>query len=66
MPWTYVTIDLSDEEMFRKFYEKLVNKNNEKNLQKKSQKEFRNEKVVKRIGKRQYVKWNGYDNSSNG
>ena len=56
MPWTYVTIDFSDEEMFRKFYEKLVNKNNEKNLQKKSQKEFRNEKVVKRKGKRQYVK----------
>ena len=35
----------------------------EKELQKTNKKEFRVEKVIKRIGKKLYVKWKGYDNS---
>lgn len=35
-------------------------------LQKKSQRELRIEKIIKKKGKRLYVKWKGYDNSFNG
>ena len=37
----------------------------EKGLQKVNQKEFRIEKVLKRKGDKLYVKWKGYDTSSN-
>ena len=57
IPWTYVTNDLSDEEIIGTFYEK--------ELQKTNQEEFRIEKVVRRKGDKLYVKWKGYDNSFN-
>lgn len=56
--------DLSDEEIVGIFHEKLVKKY-EKMLQKKSQRELRIEKIIKKKGKRLYVKWKGYDNSFN-
>ena len=34
-------------------------------MQKTDQKEFRIEKVIKKKGNNQYVKWKGYDNSFN-
>ena len=37
----------------------------EKELQKTSQEKVRIEKVLKRKGDKQYVKWKGYDNSFN-
>ena len=37
----------------------------EKELQMIDQQEFRIEKVIKRKGKKLYVKWKGYDNSYN-
>ena len=37
----------------------------EKDLQKTNQKQFRIEKVIKRKGNKLYVKWKGYNNSSN-
>ena len=57
VPWTYVISDLNGEEIMGTFYEK--------ELQTTSQEEFRIEKVIKRKGGKMYVKWKGYDNSSN-
>ena len=47
--WTYVINDLNDEEIIG-------------TLQKIDQQEFRIEKVIKKKGKRLYLKWKGYDN----
>ena len=57
VPWTYVIKDLNDEEIIGTFYEK--------ELQKTNQEEFKIEKVIKRKGDTMYVKWKGFDNSSN-
>ena len=57
VPLTYVTNDLNGEEIIGRFYEK--------ELQKTNQKEFRIEKVIRKKGDKLYVKWKGYDNSSN-
>ena len=57
VPWTYVINDLNGEEIIGTFYEK--------ELQKTNQQEFRIEKVIKRKGDKLYVKWKGYDSSSN-
>ena len=57
MPLRYVVTDLNGEEINGTFYEK--------ELQKTNQKEFRLEKVIKKKGKKLYVKWKGYDNSFN-
>ena len=57
VPWTYVIIDLNDEEIMGTFYEK--------ELQKTNQKEFRMKKVIKEKGNKLYVKWKLYDNSFN-
>ena len=51
VPWTYVISDLNGKEIVGNFYEK--------ELQKTNQKEFRIEKVIKRKGKKLYVKWKG-------
>ena len=56
-PWTYVMNDLNGEEIIGTFYEK--------ELQKTNQQEFRTEKVIKRKGNKQYVKWKCYDSSFN-
>ena len=48
VPWTYVIIDLKDEEIVGMFYKK--------ELQKTNQKEFRAEKVIKRKGDKLYAK----------
>ena len=37
----------------------------EKQLEKTNQKELRIEKIIKREGDKQFVKWKGYDNSFN-
>ena len=55
--WTYVINDLNGKEIIGTFYEK--------GLQKVDQQEFRIEKVIKKKGKKLYVKWKGYDNSFN-
>ena len=57
MPSTYITDDLNWKGIVRTFYKK--------ELQKTTQKEFRNENVIKRKGDKLYVKWKGYNNSSN-
>ena len=57
VPWTYVINDLNSEKITGTFYEK--------ELQKTNQEEFTTEKVIKRKGDKIYVKWKGYDNSSN-
>ena len=57
VPWTYVIDDLNGEEIIGTFYKK--------ELQKTNQEEFRIEKVIKRKGKKIYVKWKGYNNSFN-
>ena len=57
VPWTYVTSYLNRRELIGTFYEK--------ELQKTYQQVFRIEKVIKRKGDKLYVKWKGYDNSSN-
>ena len=57
LPWTYVISNLNGEKILGSFYEK--------ELQKTNQKEFRIEKVIKRKGKKLYVKWKGYNNSFN-
>ena len=57
VPWTYVVNDLKGEEIIGTFYEKELKKTN--------QKEFRIEKAIKRKGDKLYVKWKGYDSSSN-
>ena len=46
-------------------YEPITGSFYEKELQKVNQKEFRIEKVLKRKGDKLYVKWEGYDTSSN-
>ena len=55
VPWTYVINDLNGEEIIGKFYEK--------ELQKIDQQELRIEKLIKKKGKKLYVKWKGYDSS---
>ena len=57
VPWIYIVSDLNGEEVVGTFYEK--------ELQKINQKELRVKKVIKRIGNKLYVKWNGYNNSFN-
>ena len=57
MPWTFVISDFKGEEIVETFYEKEWQKTN--------QKEFRVEKVIKRKSDKPYVKWKGYDSSSN-
>ena len=54
---TYITDDLNWKGIVGTFYKK--------ELQKTTQKEFRNENVIKRKGDKLYVKWKGYNNSSN-
>ena len=56
-PWTYVISDLNGEEIVGTFYEK--------ELQRTNQKAFRIERIIKRKGKKLYVKWKGYNNSFN-
>ena len=55
--WTYLINDLNGKEIKDCFYEK--------ELEKTDQKEFRIEKVIKKKGKKLYLKWKGYDNSFN-
>ena len=50
-------LEINDEEIIGKLYEK--------ELQKTNQKELRIEKVIRRKGYKLYVKWKGYDNSFN-
>ena len=50
MPWTYVIIDLKDEEIVGTFYEKKLQKKKEK------KEEFRVEKIIKRTGNKLYFK----------
>ena len=57
VPWTYVISDLKGEETVGNFYGK--------ELQKTNQKGFRIEKVIKRKGKKLYLKWKRCDNSFN-
>ena len=57
VPWTQVISDLNGEKIAGSFYEK--------ELQETSQEKFRTEKVIKIKGDQLYVKWKGYDNSSN-
>ena len=55
--WTYVVNDLNREEITGSFCEE--------ELQNTIQEKFRIEKVLKGKGDELYVKWKGYDNSSN-
>ena len=57
VPWTYVTGYANGEEIIETFYEK--------ELQKINQQEFIIKKVIKKKGRKLYVKWKGYDNSLN-
>ena len=57
VPWTHDIIDLNNEEIIGRFFEKV--------LQKTNQKEFRIGKILKRKGDKLYAKWKGYDNSFN-
>ena len=56
-PWTYVISGLNGEKITGSFYEKELPKTN--------QEKFRIEKVLKRKGKKTYVKWKGYDSRFN-
>ena len=56
-PWTYFINDLNGDEIIGTFYEKELQKNN--------QQEFRIEKVINKKGDKLYIKWKGYDSSSN-
>ena len=47
--------------MEKKLFERFTKKNCKKKT--KNQKEFRVEKVIKRKGRKLYVKWKGYDSS---
>ena len=49
--------DLNGDEIIGSFYER--------ELQKTNQKEFKIEKVIKKKGDKLYLKWKGYNNSSN-
>ena len=51
-PWTYVTKDLNDEEIFGTSFQKELSKTN--------QKEFSIKKVIRRNGKKLYITWKGY------
>ena len=53
----HVIIDLNGEKIIGTFHEK--------ELQKIGKQEFRIEEVIKKNGHKIYVKWKGYDNSSN-
>ena len=44
---------------------KLLEHSMEKNCKKTNEEEFRIEKVIKKKGNKQYVKWKGYDNLFN-
>ena len=57
VPCTYIINDLNGEEITGTFYEK--------ELQGTNQQKFRKEKVIKKKGDKQYVKWKGYNNSFN-
>ena len=57
VPWTYTINDLNGEKVIGTFYEK--------DLQKTNQEEFRIGKILKRKGRKLYVKWKGYDNYFN-
>ena len=57
VPWTYVINHLNSEEIIGTFYEKEIQKTNKQ--------EFRIEKLIKKKGKKIYVKWIGYDSSFN-
>ena len=57
VPWTYFINDLNGDEIIGTFYEKELQKNN--------QQEFRIEKVINKKSDKLYVKWKGYDSSSN-
>ena len=57
VPWIYAISDLNGEEIIGTFYEK--------ELQKTNQQKCGIEKVIKRKGKKMYVKWKRYDNSFN-
>ena len=54
MLWTYVISHLNGQKLVGTFYEKEFQKTN--------QTEFRVEKVFKRKGDNQYVRFKGYDN----
>ena len=56
-PWTYVISYLNGEEIVGTFYEK--------ELQRTNQKAFIIERIIKRKGKKLYVKWKGHNNSFN-
>ena len=56
-PWTYFINDLNGDEIIGTFYEKELKKNN--------QQEFRIEKVINKKDDKLYIKWKGYDSSSN-
>ena len=53
----YVINDLNNQEIIETFYEK--------DLQRTNQEKSKIEKVIKKNGKKLYVKWKGYDNSFN-
>ena len=55
--WTYVSNDLSGENIIGTFYES--------ELQKTNQQEFRIEKVIRKKCDKLYLKWKGYDSSFN-
>ena len=55
IPWSYVINDLNGDEIIGTFCKKELKKSN--------QQEFRIEKVIKRKGKKLYVKWKDYDSS---
>ena len=57
IPWTYFINDLNGEDIIGTSYEK--------ELQKTNQQEFRIEKLIKKKSDNIYVKWKGYDSSSN-
>ena len=56
VPWTYVVEDVNEQELAGTFCKK--------ELQKTNQVKFRSLKVIKRKGYKLYVKWKGFDNSS--
>ena len=45
--------------------EEIIGTSHEKELQKTDQQKFRIEKVMKRTGKKLYLKWKGYDSPFN-
>ena len=55
--WTYIISDISGEEIVETFHKK--------ELRKTTQKEFIVGQMIKRKDHKLYVKWKGYNNSSN-